>query len=80
MINILCDLLLVGFIGIAVYILYRTRNYRFGVVVSNDENKTLSDGSGGLETSFGSSRANDICVADRAVQPFESEVDRKSVV
>ena len=48
MINILCDLLLVGFIGISVYILYRTRNYRFGVVVSNDENKTLSDGSGGL--------------------------------
>ena len=74
MINILCDLLLVGFIGISVYILYRTRNYRFGVVVSNDENKTLSDGSGGLEISFGSSRANDICLADRSVQPFESEV------
>lgn len=65
--NLLQDILFLLFLAAGFFVLLKNRKARYGLIVRDDADKLIRDGTQGLETTFGRSRGSDVRINDPTV-------------
>lgn len=79
--NLLQDILFFLFLAAGFFVLLKNRKARYGLIVRDEKDKPIKDGTQGLETTFGRSRGSDVWIKDptvsrrQAVFKYDSKAD-----
>ena len=65
--NLLQDILFFLFLAAGFFVLLKNRKARYGLIVRDEKDKLIKDGTQGLETTFGRSRGSDVRIKDPTV-------------